>query len=69
MPDLLPAIAACLIFLGAYVLIATERWASRTAAALGGAALVLALGISDAEAAFFSADTGVDWTSSSCSSA
>ena len=61
MPHLLSAVAACAIFLGAYVLIATERWVSRVAAALGGAALVLALGISDAEAAFFSAETGVDW--------
>jgi Na+/H+ antiporter NhaD/arsenite permease-like protein len=55
------AIAACAIFFGAYVLIATERWATRTAAALGGAALVLALGISDAQTAFFSPETGVDW--------
>jgi Na+/H+ antiporter NhaD/arsenite permease-like protein len=60
-PHLLPAIAACLVFLGAYVLIATEKWVTRTAAALGGAALVLALGISDAHAAFFSEETGVDW--------
>jgi len=60
-PEILPAIAACVIFLGAYVFIATERWITRTAAALGGAALVLALGISDAEAAFYSEDTGVDW--------
>jgi Na+/H+ antiporter NhaD/arsenite permease-like protein len=59
--DILPAVLACLIFVGAYVLIATEKWASRTAVALGGAALVLALGISDAHAAFFSEDTGVDW--------
>jgi Na+/H+ antiporter NhaD/arsenite permease-like protein len=61
MPHLLPAIAACVIFVGAYVLIATEKWVTRTAAALGGAALVLALGISDAEAAFYSEETGVDW--------
>jgi len=61
MPHLLPAIAACTIFLGAYVFIATEKWVTRTAAALGGAALVLALGISDAEAAFYSEETGVDW--------
>lgn len=61
MPQLLPAIAAVAIFLGAYVLIATEKWASRTAAALCGAALVLALGISDAHAAFFSEDSGIDW--------
>jgi Na+/H+ antiporter NhaD/arsenite permease-like protein len=60
-PHLLSAVAACVIFLGAYVLIATEKWVTRTAAALGGAALVLALGISDAEAAFFSPETGVDW--------
>jgi Na+/H+ antiporter NhaD/arsenite permease-like protein len=59
--DILPAVLACAIFVGAYVLIATEKWASRTAVALGGAALVLALGISDAHAAFFSEDTGVDW--------
>ncbi len=61
MPPPLPAIAACVIFLGAYVLIATDRWVTRTAAALGGAALVLALGISDAEGAFFSPESGVDW--------
>ena len=61
MPHLLPAVAACAIFLGAYVFIATEKWVTRTAAALGGAALVLALGISDAEAAFYSEETGVDW--------
>ena len=60
-PQLFPAIAACVIFLGAYVLIATEKWVTRTAAALGGAALVLALGISDAEHAFFSEESGVDW--------
>jgi len=61
MPQLLPAVAACVIFLGAYVFIATEKWVTRTAAALGGAALVLALGISDAEGAFFSEESGVDW--------
>src|SRR3954452_14612247 len=61
MPHLLSAVAACVIFLGAYVLIATEKWVSRAAAALGGAALVLALGISDAEGAFYSPETGVDW--------
>jgi Na+/H+ antiporter NhaD/arsenite permease-like protein len=55
------AIAACTIFLGAYVAIATERPVPRSAAALGGAALVLGLGISDSKAAFFSENTGVDW--------
>ncbi len=58
--DLLPAVIACVIFLGAYVLIATER-IPRTAAALGGAALMLALGVTNAHTAFFSEDTGVDW--------
>ena len=61
MSDVLPALTAVVIFVGAYVLIATEKWVSRTAAALGGAALVLAFGISDAHAAFFSEDTGIDW--------
>ncbi|MGD9697309.1 MAG: ArsB/NhaD family transporter [Thermoleophilia bacterium] len=57
----LAAVLACLIFLGAYVLIATERWVGRTAAALGGAALVLGLGISGADEAFFSPESGIDW--------
>lgn len=55
-----PAITACVIFLAAYVLIATER-IPRTAAALGGAGLMLALGITNAHTAFFSEETGVDW--------
>ena len=58
---MLAAIAACAIFLGAYVLIATEKWATRTAAALGGAALVLASGSATPKRAFFSEETGVDW--------
>ena len=61
MPEPLPTIAACAIFLGAYVLIATEKWVGRAAAALGGAALILALGISDAHGAFYSEESGVDW--------
>ena len=59
-PDQLPAVLAIAIFIGAYVLIATER-IPRTAVALGGAALMLALGISNAEEAFFDEATGVDW--------
>ncbi|GAA5125698.1 hypothetical protein GCM10023320_40450 [Pseudonocardia adelaidensis] len=55
------AVAACAIFLWAYVLIATEKWVTGSAAALGAAMLVLALGISDAHSAFFSEDTGIDW--------
>jgi len=51
---------AVAIFTVAYILIATEK-VHRVAAALGGAALMLALGITDAEHAFFSEETGVDW--------
>ena len=47
-------------FVGAYVLIATER-IHRVAAALGGAAAMVLLGVVDAEVAFFSEETGVDW--------
>ena len=48
------------VFVGAYVLIATER-IHRVAAALGGAAVMVLLGVVDAQTAFFSEDTGVDW--------
>ncbi|MEV6236693.1 ArsB/NhaD family transporter [Lentzea sp. NPDC051838] len=48
------------VFVGAYVLIATER-VHRVAAALGGAALMLALGLTNGETAFHSLDAGVDW--------
>ena len=54
------AVAAIVIFVVAYVLIATEK-IHRTAVALGGAALMLLFHITDAEAAFFSEETGVDW--------
>ena len=47
-------------FVGAYVLIATER-IHRVAAALTGAAAMVVLGVVDAEVAFFSEETGVDW--------
>jgi Na+/H+ antiporter NhaD/arsenite permease-like protein len=49
-----------LVFLTAYLLIATER-IHRVAAALGGAAVMVAIGSTGAEAAFFSEETGVDW--------
>ncbi|HYO34304.1 MAG TPA: ArsB/NhaD family transporter [Nocardioidaceae bacterium] len=48
------------VFAGAYILIATER-IHRVAAALGGAALMVVLGVVDAHVAFFSEETGVDW--------
>ncbi len=47
-------------FVAAYVLIATER-IHRVAAALGGAAAMVLLGVVDANTAFFCEDTGVDW--------
>jgi Na+/H+ antiporter NhaD/arsenite permease-like protein len=47
-------------FVTAYVLIATER-IHRVAAALGGAAAMVVLGVVDAQVAFFSEETGVDW--------
>jgi len=56
----LTAILAVLIFVGAYVLIATER-IHRTAAALGGAALMLLIHATDAEHAFFAEESAIDW--------
>ncbi len=51
---------AVAIFTIAYVLIATE-WIHRVAAALGGAVLMLLIGATDAENAFFSEESGIDW--------
>ncbi|GAA3012465.1 ArsB/NhaD family transporter [Streptosporangium longisporum] len=48
------------VFLGAYALIATER-IHRVASALGGAGIMLAVHASDAQAAFFSPESGIDW--------
>jgi Na+/H+ antiporter NhaD/arsenite permease-like protein len=48
------------LFVGVYILIATER-VHRVAAALGGAALVLGFGIVRSEDAFYSHETGIDW--------
>jgi Na+/H+ antiporter NhaD/arsenite permease-like protein len=47
-------------FAVAYTLIATEK-VHRVAAALGGATVMLLIGATDAEHAFFSEDTGIDW--------
>ncbi|MDF1603605.1 ArsB/NhaD family transporter [Nocardioides sp. YIM 152315] len=54
------AIAAIAIFVGAYVLLVTEK-VHRTAVALGGASLMLLLRITDSEHAFFSEETGIEW--------
>ncbi|RDI44435.1 ArsB/NhaD family transporter [Nocardia mexicana] len=51
---------AVVVFAAAYVLIATER-IHKTVAALGGAAIVLALGVVGSDDAFYSHDTGIDW--------
>ncbi|TDW92820.1 Na+/H+ antiporter NhaD/arsenite permease-like protein [Kribbella pratensis] len=53
-------VIAVVVFVVAYVLIATE-WTHKLLAALGGAAVLLALGVTDAEHAFYSHDTGIDW--------
>ncbi|MEU4820316.1 ArsB/NhaD family transporter [Actinomadura sp. NPDC023710] len=54
------AVIAIVIFVAAYILIASEK-IPRTGVALGGAALMLLFHITDAEKAFFSEETGVDW--------
>ena len=53
-------VAVLVAFVGAYILIATER-IHRVAAALAGASAMVVLGVVDAHVAFFSEDTGVDW--------
>ncbi|MBX6748145.1 MAG: ArsB/NhaD family transporter [Micromonosporaceae bacterium] len=52
--------ASVVVFVAAYVLIATE-WVHRVKAALGGAVLLLVIGVVDGEDAFFSKETGIDW--------
>ncbi len=54
------AVLVVAVFTAAYILIATER-IHRVAAALLGAAGMVVLGVADAETAFFSERTGVDW--------
>jgi Na+/H+ antiporter NhaD/arsenite permease-like protein len=54
------AIAAVVIFVCAYALLASEK-VHRTKVALVGAALMLLLRITDSEHAFFSDHTGVEW--------
>jgi Na+/H+ antiporter NhaD/arsenite permease-like protein len=51
---------AVAVFITAYVLIATEK-INRIRVAVGGAAIMLAVGATDAEHAFFSEDAGIDW--------
>lgn len=49
-----------IVFVAAYILIATER-IHRVAAALGGAAAMVLLGVVNDQTAFFSEETGIDW--------
>ncbi|MFJ1969597.1 SLC13 family permease [Streptomyces sp. NPDC087903] len=52
--------AAIAVFVATYALIISEK-IHRVGAALGGAALMLAIGATDDESAFFSERSGVDW--------
>ncbi|HZB50368.1 MAG TPA: ArsB/NhaD family transporter [Mycobacteriales bacterium] len=54
------AVLATAVFVVTYGLIATER-VHRVAAALGGAAAMVVIGVVDAETAFFQRETAVDW--------
>ncbi|RSM69653.1 hypothetical protein DMH04_45880 [Kibdelosporangium aridum] len=51
---------AVTVFVVAYILIATEK-VHRLLAALGGAAVLLAIGVVGSEEAFYSHETGIDW--------
>ncbi|MDA2963510.1 MAG: ArsB/NhaD family transporter [Actinomycetota bacterium] len=53
-------ILAVVFFAIAYLFIATER-VSRVAVALSGAGAMVLIGATDADAAFFSHETGIDW--------
>ena len=54
------AVLATAVFVVTYVLIATER-VHRVAAALGGAAAMVLIGVVDADSAFHQPDTAIDW--------
>ncbi|MEV6644191.1 ArsB/NhaD family transporter [Amycolatopsis sp. NPDC051371] len=53
-------VLAVVVFVIAYVFIATEK-IPKMVAALAGAGVVLALGVTGADDAFYSHDTGIDW--------
>ena len=53
-------IAAVTVFLVAYFFIATEK-INRVAVVCAGAALMVIIGATDADAAFYSHETGIDW--------
>jgi anion transporter len=56
----LAAWASVIVFAAAYVLIASE-WVHRVKAALGGALLLLVIGATDGDHAFYSKQSGIDW--------
>jgi Na+/H+ antiporter NhaD/arsenite permease-like protein len=60
-PNAVVVSAVIAIFIVMYVLIATEK-IHRTKAALIGAGLMLSIGALDGHAAFFSEETGIDWS-------
>src|SRR5687767_10557715 len=53
-------VPACAIFVLTYALIATEK-VPRVAAALGGVAAMVLVGVVDTQTAFYSPDSGIDW--------
>jgi Na+/H+ antiporter NhaD/arsenite permease-like protein len=53
-------IVAVVVFTVSYLFIATER-INRVVAALGGAGVILAIGLVNPDDAFYSKDTGIDW--------
>lgn len=54
------AVIAVVVFVAAYILIATER-VPKTVTALTGAAVVVALGVTSSKDVFYSHETGIDW--------
>ncbi len=54
------AVLACSIFVLTYILIATER-INRVVAALGGAAALAVVGVTDTHIVFYSERSGIDW--------
>ena len=54
------AAIAIVVFVVAYVLIATER-VPKTITALAGAGVIVGLGVTTSDDAFYSAETGIDW--------
>ena len=54
------AVVAVVVFVAAYVLIATKR-VPKMITALAGAGVILGFGVATSEEAFYSPDTGIDW--------